>query len=402
MLNKTLIACMIVFTINNSIKSVDLDCNQDLLKTFKVGGTMMEKSRVPTPMEKAYCRRNRETCCTEQNILSINNYFAKGVKSFKAKMEVIEELFSLFKGKKFVELVETIKEQDHCTNIVKDLFIEINNTKYDFFSTIYQNIKLDHIANMLLDVETYIKKNIWFHGDIICSICNPKHQEHYKFREGGSTFHSHLTTCFEIMEEREFEVELLDLYENYISKVVELVNCGTDDDDKENESETEKLANDITDDTKLVSLNAEAIEKLRSLHTKCVADKQLKTQECQEYCSKNMRIYNFPIPNFFRNMQVALNVLFEALAEADIGEFYEEIKGEEWKLGVFDEPVSFFEDNSLVEKFKVNDTQWVYSASEGDNMYREIMSKKFTNAILESIQSFLISAVLSLGLLWFI
>lgn len=397
---KNLIACLLLTMLTQVTWSSKDKCDHDLLKIFAIQGTLIEAPRDSGPTEKAYCRRNHKTCCTAQNYESINLFFVRNVSQFKKKMEIVEEVLSLFKGKKFAELIETIKEKDECSSIVKDMNIEISGTKYDFFSTIYQNIKLDSVANILLDVETYIKKVIWFHADVICSVCNPVLQDFYNFKDGGSELNVHLSACFEIMEEKEFELNLINLYENFISKVVEFVKCGTEEEqDNAGGSEVDKLKDDATNSTKLLALDSDVITKLRDTHHKCIADKNLELPECQKFCSKDIRVYSFPVPNFFRNMQVSLKILFEALAEFPVEEYYEGIKEEEWQLGVFDEPVTFFEHNSLVDSHKLTNLQWVYSASDGNNMYREIMSKKFTNAVYESARSLVVFTVAFLGVL---
>jgi hypothetical protein len=391
---KTLIACLVLLTVFTSAQSKAPTCHPNTMKVLGIKGAIMEKGREPTPGEKSFCRRNRWTCCTEQNIESVNEVFSFGVQAFRKKMEIAEELFSLFKGKKFMELIETIKDENKCLDIVKDLNVEIKGKKYDFFSTIYQNIRQDQAANILLDIETYLKKIIWFHGDLVCSICNPTLQPYFHFREGNSSLLAHISTCFEIMEERDFELEIINMYDHYISKVTEFVKCGTDTgEDDSNESEVQKLEDDVTDPTKIVPLNMDIINEFRENHHKCVADKGLELPECQKFCSKDLRVYSFPVPNFFRNLQVSLKILFEQLSGISIEEYYNDIKEEEFLLGEFDEPINFFAMNKRVDAFKVTDTQWNYSATDGSNMYREIMSKRFLNAVFESAKSLLVSSL---------
>ena len=393
------ISCLALVIMITSIKTEDNKCSPDKLKAFGVSGNLMEDQRPPTPMEKAYCRRNRMTCCSDANIESINKDFVKGLQSFQKKFEIVEEVLSLFKGSKFPELVETIKEKDECSKIVENMNVEISGTKYDFFSTIYQNIKLDEIANILLDVETYIKKVVWFHGDLICSVCNPGQQQFYNFSDGGSSMTVHLSTCFEIMEERDFEVTLIDLYQNFLVPVINLVKCGLHEEDGAPVNAGESLEGDATDPFKLLPVDVNQVETLQNDFKKCIADKQLELPECQKMCSKNLLVYSFPIPNFFRNLQVSLNVLFGALVESSIEDYYTEIKEQEWSLGAYDEPVTFFK-SELASSYKIENIQWIYSSNEGLNMYREIMSKKFTNAHFEfdSVSAFAMSIVSAIAM----
>ena len=391
---KTLIACFVLLTVITSAQSKTPKCHPNTMKMLGIKGGIMEKGRPPTPGEKSYCRRNRWTCCTETNIQSVNQHFVEAVKAFKKKMEIAEELFSLFKGKKFVELIDTIKEEDKCLSIVKDMNVEIKGKKYDFFTSIYQNIRQDQAANVLLDIETYLKSIVWFHSDLVCSLCNPTLQPFFHFREGESVLKAHVSTCFEIMEERDFELELINLYEKYISKVVEFVKCGTGrDTDESGESEVQKLENDVTDPTKLSPLDQDLIRNFQDTHHKCITDKSLELPECQRFCSKDLRVYSFPVPNFFRNLQVSLKILFEELSGMEIEEYYEDIKEEPFLLGAYDEPISFFQNNKRVEAFKVSDTKWTFSDIDGSNMYREIMSKRFINAVFESSNVLLASLV---------
>lgn len=394
----TLIAClMIILNIHfiNTEQKVQTDsgsesCNPEVLKTFGMTNEFMSTARATNPMEKAYCRRNSQTCCSEANILSVTQTFAHGVQEFRKKMEIIEELLTLFKGEKILDLIEEIKEQQNCESIVKDMSVKINDTSYDFFTKTYQMIKLEQIANLLLDVEPYIKKTIWFHGDIICSVCSPLHQKHYKFMDGGSVLEAHMTTCFEIQEERDFEMNMIHFYEDYLQKLVEFVQCGLPQEGDE-----------PSEDSKLIPLNKEVLDEFKQTFKTCSADKELKKPECIKFCSKNLRTYSFPLPNFFRNMQVSLKTIFEAIVGSGIDEYYYEIKEDEWNFGAWDSPVTFYQHNDLVDKFKVDDIQWKYSATKGDNMYREIMSKKFTNVVVNSVGHQILSLVLGFGMLFF-
>ena len=184
------------------------------------------------------------------------------------------------------------------------------------------------------------------------------------------------------MEERDFEMSLIDLYQNFLVPVIDLIKCGFHEESAP-ASEAEKIEGDATDPRKLLPLDNQEIENMQNDFKKCLGDKQLELPECKKMCSKNLTVYSFPVPNFFRNLQVGLDILFEVLAESSITDFYAEIKEQEWSLGAYDEPVSFFKRSSEADSFKLEELQWVYSSSEGLNMYREIMSKKFTNAHFE-------------------
>merc|ERR1712113_50074 len=88
---KTLIACLVLLTVFNSTYSLKLKCHPNTMKVFGITGNIMENGREPTPGEKSFCRRNRVTCCTEQNIESVNETFAAGITQFREKMEIAEE-----------------------------------------------------------------------------------------------------------------------------------------------------------------------------------------------------------------------------------------------------------------------------------------------------------------------
>ena len=117
-----------------------------------------------------------------------------------------------------------------------------------------------------------------------------------------------------------------------------------------------------------------------------------------------MITYSFPIPNFFRNMQVGLKLMFNTLVGMEIEDYYEEIKEEYWNFGAFDTPITFYKSKSS-EIF--TNAKWVFSPVEGVNTYREIMSKKFTNAhfeprdddLLSNVSSMFISMIALFGVL---
>lgn len=401
--NKLNIACIsivlisfVAFVITDEISAAidvtnphaGIKCDQTLLEIFGMPGNLMEESANASPLEKIFCRRNKSTCCTNKNLELINNRFSEGAKQLKKKFEVFEELLALFKGEKFWEFVSGHENNDRCNSMVKNLKIELNGNEYSFFTETYINIELEKIANILLDTEIYIKKNLWFHSNVVCSICGQRFQHYYNLSKDGSIYKVHLSTCFEVMEEREYELEALGILNNFITPVVNFTECVLEEEPEELETDNvlAQIKDDMTNEMKLTPMSEEKFIEMKGDFKECLKDRGITKVKCKQLCWKDLRIYKFPEPNFFRNIQVSLKVLFNAFTEMHIADYYTDIKGEDWVIGNLDGPVVFYENNPKVNEYKINNLNWQISSTTGHNMYREIMSKKFINRLVESAQ----------------
>ena len=358
-------------------------CKINLMSIYSVEGNHLDKAVKATPMEKSYCRRNNYTCCSSFNIGSISKYYGEGKKKLRIKFEVLEELLALFRGPKFMEYVQERKGIDKCTPIVKDMGVNIKEQDYGFFDLAFLRHQLEMAENLLMDTEIYVKKILWFYGDNICAICSPKVQDYFEFGEGNPKINVHINTCSERIEEREFERNLVLLYENFISKTMQFIQCtegvaeeeeGTDPDaNKEEEGEDQHEASFLPIDEEEKNNFLETFES-------CWNDQNVTDPKCKAFCKKNMRKYEFPINNLFHNFKVALGVMYSAMTGGnDIKEYYENIKELDWKIEDENEAIDFFPLSDDWAKYKMDNLEWEFHTATGHNVFKEIMSKKFTD-----------------------
>lgn len=68
------------------------------MEIFKmnVDKKLPHQPRIANAKEKAICRMNWASCCYENEIMSLQKEFLKGVSDFKTKMDIFEEVMVLF------------------------------------------------------------------------------------------------------------------------------------------------------------------------------------------------------------------------------------------------------------------------------------------------------------------
>ena len=119
------------------------------------------------------------------------------------------------------------------------------------------------------------------------------------------------------------------------------------------------------------------------LYEKCYSDKDVNDQECKDFCKKDLRIYEFPFKNLFRNLKYSLKVVYNALVDKDIEEFYSEIKEEEFDLEE-DDLIEFYEKNNEWQTSSMDNVEWGFDQDEGFNVFKQIMEKKYINKKYQS------------------
>lgn len=361
-------------------------CKKNLMTIFSVEGNHLDQAVKATPREKSFCRRNGYTCCSAYNIESITQYYGLGKRKLRLKFEILEELFALFRGPKFLDYVLERKDMAKCAPIVQDMSVRIKGHDFNFFTMGYLRYQLEMAENLLMDTEIYVKKILWFYGDSICAICSPKVQDYFDFSDSNPKVHMHINTCSERIEEREYERSLVLLYEHFVSKTIEWIQCtegvaeaeenGGDPDGKSEKSgEDEEGHEDV-----LLPIDEDEKKKFLETFDECWNDQNVSKEECKEFCMKNMRKYEFPVHNLFHNFKVSLKVMFGAMTGGnDIGEYYENIKELDWKIEDENDPIDFYPESEDWTKYKMDELKWEFHTSTGHNVFKEIMSKKFTD-----------------------
>lgn len=378
------------------VKSITLkengkQCNTDLLDIFGISGTKLTHEKPATFNEKLYCSRNKNTCCSVDNIKSTNMAFAKGAQALKSKFEAVEELLTLFRGPLFQEKAMEFKKYKQCSHWVNDIEIELSGEKFYFFDHPTQKYMRDVFESLLLRTELYVKKNLWFYGDMICLVCSPEHQDYFNLKENSSKIYMHTNTCSEMMGERDYELRLYTVYHKFIYKIMEFIECinANEDELAEKESMTEEELNkekeNKTKSTLFQPLNHDKVAKFQEDFIKCWDDEDVNEQECVDMCTKDLRTYKFPFENLIHNYHASLQVLYKFLTEKSIEEYYTNIKEKNWNLEDSENIVSFFQITDKWNHYNLEDISWVYKSRRGHDIYKEIMSKRYLDFEGENI-----------------
>ena len=352
---------------NNSGKvhevNVTGSCNDNLLKSFGINRSENRGPEVAKAFAKSFCRLNRTTCCTGIEINETAKVYAEAAYELKKKFEILEEITVLFQGEQYKELLFDVKSMDQCHSI-----LESNNYFKDFkgmedFLEVGIPDLVDKIHELTLDVQNYVKKNLWFYSNLVCTICSPLYAQFFNLENGQTTITANYSNCSEFIEMNEFEIRTVDIFQNVIKLFVDLAKCKND------------WTNDA--DYAVDELNIDTMEKEKKDFYQCYESSDFTTANCRNICTKRQfDDYNFPIP-IFKILGQSLKVLFEEFAGMDIEEFYRTIKGTEFSDFTKDGEIQFFKKNEYFLKFDLDKPVWDLKVNEGITIYNDHMGKKY-------------------------
>lgn len=413
-------------------------CKRDLLDLLGMKGTKMSIPRMASPMEKSFCRRNRQTCCDINNIQSIASTFSRAARTFRRKFELVEEMLTLFRGPKFMSLMAQVRRAPECSDRVESLSVQVKGVEHFFFEDVYAKSLLDRVNNFLTDLNFYRKNVTWFHGDLVCTMCNPQFQRFFDISDNYSMLFFNSNNCLEIFEEKQFELRLMQLYNDFLLPVTDALKCAFPDriehlassqyfsqeqidELKREEKLRRKIRRTFEDPSRLIGYNwesknrvgselvnsredfeeiepisAEIIDNRAKLARMCKKDLEVSTSECRNYCTKPLRFLDSPSPNMFRGLQSMYSILFFLIVGRPVEEFYPSNKGFQWVLGEFDARIEFFDFDIAVNEYHFDSIKWMFSPNKGVNLFREIISKKFIESFISSAPLLFWSAALAL------
>lgn len=195
-------------------------CNTQLLQLFGIASEEVLPFASSSD-EKKYCRRNEVTCCSAENIESTRNEYIAGASKMRYLFEMLEELFVMFKGRAFGQVIFEIETNNKCQYVFEELGID----RKVFISKVFLNEKSDLLGSLLVDLEIYIKRQQWYFGNFICTICNPLNHSYFNFEGGKTIITSHASNCPEIVEIKDFEVRVAEVFHAFINPYVNIIEC---------------------------------------------------------------------------------------------------------------------------------------------------------------------------------
>lgn len=341
------------------------ECNEDLLKAFGItlNSEAHDQPHRAKAASKNLCTRNRYTCCTGEEILSTAENFGHAAKSLRRRLEVLEELLTLFVGESYRKILIDA-HSGSCVSVFEEFKIYKKSKNFKDFSDVIVKEKVDQILVLLTDLSSYKNRNLWFYQNQICTVCNPFEVEFFVLNENGSTIKKHVNNCYHQLEISEFEIRLMTLFEEVILLFVKAAKCVHELNDTE---------------YKIDSVDLSEVNHLKKEFVGCYEFFDYKSEECQKLChEKEHYVYNFPA-KIWGPVGQSLKILFKALIDGDIEEYYENIKGYTFQDYIPDDPIIFFHGNETFDKFKLGEATYEIDSTDGVSYFTDHMAKAYKN-----------------------
>lgn len=351
------------YKLNNGLTDNDTRCNSQLIYGLGIEEKVTD-AHMATADEKKYCRRNTLTCCTADHYETTKDKFQKALNMLTDRFQIIEELLTLFKGPKYGVIIKQIQDSKKCQYIFESGTYGINEFKKPSFF----HDKVDSMMSLLIDLEIYIKRQTWFFANFLCTICNPLNHKYFNIKNENTTLKVHVSTCNEIMEIKDFENRLYDIYLNFISKIANFAACESKDDIK-----------------RLAPMTEYDIKEQIAAIDDCYKPKfKLSRPSCQKICHKSLHAFEFPV-DIFSASASALKIIYKHLTKKDIDDYYKNIKKMKFTedIDILDLEIDFYETkNVYFRKMNFKNMEWEVSLDEGVIIFSDHMSKKYTAGVL--------------------
>lgn len=163
------------------------------------------------------------SCCYEKEIESIKTTYQSGVKEFKKKMDILEEVMVMFEGDKFQEFLISVKGEPDCKQVLLNGLMK-DKTFENMIKEI-QATQIEEIKDLLNDSGLYFKKVIWFYGNTMCTICNPKESQDFALTENSFKATLNISVCYDQLLVHEFEMRVMKLYNDFLVPFQQVAKC---------------------------------------------------------------------------------------------------------------------------------------------------------------------------------
>jgi hypothetical protein len=378
----------------------------------------MSQKRMATTYERHFCNLNKMTCCTSENIESVAAYFARAANKLQRSYEIVEELFILFKGPKLLDVLEQLKNSESCNSDLNTNMVVFEGQKVSVFDANFPQLLNEWTDDILVGLEEYVKNNIWFHSNLLCSACNPEQQKFFDLNEDGAQIIFNKSVCRRIFREKIFEQQLVSIYNQFLRPFAEATFCHFRDKMETNifnnyirnkiykysnwyKQQTDKYGQTDFDIeqfilmfSKLNSYDNQEIRAKSNLTFNCLSDIKLQSKACVDLCHRNLFAYTFPYEDIIHNLQLVLSILFLSMTGTPIETYYFYKKTHYWNLSEFKEPIYFYEPNQSSDFYKFELIEWFFEDLSGINLFDHTMTKKFIYHEFDSISIWLMMEVI--------
>lgn len=342
-------------------------CNDKLLERFgiKVESTENQKPFKAIPDELEYCKNNKDTCCTLNEIESITSKYLRSYNKLLSIFEPVEEMLTLFVGKKFYEtFLKDLSGDEIKTKGCEDYTHytdQKDNLSFNLLDAEFIDQMLREITGLTSELQMFIKRQHWFYGNLICTICNPTDQEYVEIAESKVKITAISGTCLELFDMKEIEMRLAKLYQIFLRPIANLHLCLN-----KNEDDKIPLENELS------SMNIDSLASWIESHQKCSEEFDIVDPNCLNLCKKNLSTYSVSsdIISKFAN---SLEFYFPLLTGMEAKLFYEIRKLQDYPE-VRQNSVEFY---NLGRNDKNEDNFVLEFNEKGSNIFGNHWSKKF-------------------------
>lgn len=362
----------------SNLDDMDVQCKPDLLYAFGIEEKVYEPT-IANSNERKYCARNTLTCCNTKHFENITGKFQQGLSQLRDRFEVMEELYILFRGPAFQNFVYELDNDKDCGHVFDDGKV----TKDNLLDESYVEEKIDNMMSVLIDLEVYLKRAMWFYADFVCTICSPLNHKYFKMNAGGSKMEVHVSTCIEVMELKEFEVRMVEIFDSFISKIASFIVCKSEDSVKSFDA-----------------VDMAPVYEQKKLIEKCYQNTfNAGDPTCKKFCEKSLEKYEFPT-KFFSSSGAVLKIIYEFFTGNSIDDYYMKVKNKDFAPEHLDDNIEFFNTkNDKYRAYKMSQLEWEYFSDKGVTIFSDHMSKKFTMSSGASTLAHLVVITLY-GLIW--
>lgn len=340
-----------------------ITCKKDIIRAF--GLTNLKEGDKPFLAEHDeldYCRRNKYSCCSGSDFAQMVPHYYKSHQAMQKLIEPIEEMATLFKGPKMAEEIlekltpKRIQERG-CTaySVAPKTGAQIN---FSLENKDTLGLYLE-VQSLMSELDFYVKRQGWFYGNILCSICNPEDQEYLKASDNKITIISTASTCSELFDMKEWEVRLGYVYSRFLRPIANTYKCVNREGDEPFKS-----------DEVLPELNLENLEKLFKSFRVCSGEFSIDSEDCLSLCRKSISTFTFSEEILTAYIH-SLKFFFPILTEMEIENFYLERKSQAFVETIISS-VQFFEVASVAPENLILEFK-----EHGINIFNNHWSKKW-------------------------
>jgi len=335
-------------------------CNRNFIEALGIVDIQNDKPQKVVKSQHEYCPKNKESCCTSDQLKKIQRRFHDAHKKLDWKIDLIEDIFNLFRGKmpisKIFRLLKTLNDdKSKCQET-------LNRDTDEFITPAFIFSQLDEMSSLLTLMPIFRKQQIWFYGNLICTACNAHETRHFKITPDRSSIALDMRSCTDMMNTRTVEARVMRLFYDFLVPLAKFIDCSEDKNEFEIESEL---------------FNEEIVTRFEANIENCANNFSPGNKDCLEMCKKPLHYYNFPA-DIFQVAHKVLKVLYKAFTNMDIADFYA-LSKKEILEDEFSVPYSFFsEETTAFKNYQIAKISWTLS-NDGANIYFNYISKNFVD-----------------------